>query len=284
MRTRIVDKRVLTLVKAFLKAGILGEDGQLRETHTGTPQGGILSPLLSNIALSVLDDYSAQAWKAMEPYPVRAKRRYQGLANYRMVRYADDFVVLVAGSRMDAEALRVEVATVLAQIGLRLSESKTRICHIDEGFDFLGFRIQRHRKRGASKSFVYTYPSKKALASVKTKVRGMTRGATHQPLGTLLRRLNPVLRGWTNYFRHGVSSQTFSYLSAFAWRRVLCWLRRKAHRSNWAELRRRFLWKWWPTQDEVMLFDPVSVPVIRYRYRGATIPSPWVSGARRVAV
>ena len=284
MRTRIVDKRVLTLVKTFLKAGILGEDGRLRETDTGTPQGGILSPLLSNIALSVLDEHLAQAWQALEPTRVREKRRRKGLANCRIVRYADDFVVLVAGSRAHAEALRVEVAAVLAQIGLRLSESKTRICHIDEGFDFLGFRIQRHRKRGASKSCIYTYPSKKALAAVKTKVRGMTQGSTHQSLVTLLQRLNPVLRGWTNYFRHGASSKTFSYLSHFAWRRVLCWLCHKARRSNWAELRRRFLRKWWPTQDEVMLFNPAEVPVIRYRYRGATIPSPWVSEARRGAV
>ena len=193
-------------------------------------------------------------------------------------------VVLVAGSRMHAEALRVEVAAVLAQIGLRLSESKTRICHIDEGFDFLGYRIQRHRKRGASKSFIYTYPSKKALAAVKTKVHGMTQGSTHQSLVTLLKRLNPVLRGWTNYFRHGVSSKTFAYLRAFAWRRVVCWLCRKAHRSNWAELRRRFLRNWWPTQDEVILFNPAAVPVARYRYRGAMIPSPWVSEARRGAV
>ena len=284
VRARIVDKRILTLVKAFLKAGILGEDGLFRDTDTGTPQGGILSPLLSNIALSVLDEYFAQAWKAMQPSHVREKRRHQGLANYGIVRYADDFVVLVAGSRMHAEALRVEVAAVLAQVGLRLSESKTRICHVDEGFDFLGFRIQRHRKRGAAKSFIYTYPSKKTLAAVKTKVRGMTQGSTHQSLVTLLKRLNPVLRGWTNYFRHGASSRTFSYLSAFAWRRVLCWLCHKARRSNWAELRRRFLRKWWPMQDEVMLFNPVSVPVVRYRYRGATIPSPWASDARGGAV
>jgi RNA-directed DNA polymerase len=90
VRTRIADKRILTLVKAFLKAGILGEDGQLRNTDTGTPQGGILSPLLSNIALSVMDEYLAQAWQALEPSHVRKTRRHKGLANCRVVRYADD--------------------------------------------------------------------------------------------------------------------------------------------------------------------------------------------------
>jgi len=281
VRGRIGDRRVMALVKAFLKSGILGEDGQLRDSDTGTPQGGILSPLLSNIALSVLDEYFATAWAAMGSPHARELRRRKGLANYRLVRYADDFVVLVTGSRTDAESMREQVATVLAQMGLRLSESKTRVCHIDEGFDFLGFRIQRHRRRGAAKFFVYTYPTRKALAGVKTKIRGITVGSSHQPLSTLLQRLNPVLRGWTSYFRHGASSKTFGYLSSFAWRRVICWLRRKALRSNWAELRRRFLRQWWPTQGAVALFNPEAVSIIRYRYRGAAIPSPWASEARR---
>ena len=138
VRARIGDKRVLDLVKAFLKAGILYEDGIERDTLTGCPQGGILSPLLSNIALSVLDEHFAAAWRAMGTGSQRQQRRRKGLATYRLVRYADDFVVLVAGSRDDVEGLRDEVARVLAPMGLRLSEEKTKIVHIDEGFDFLG--------------------------------------------------------------------------------------------------------------------------------------------------
>ena len=86
-------------------------------------------------------------------------------------------------------------------------EEKTQVVHIDEGFDILGFRIQRHRKRGTNRSQVYTYPSKKALASIKAKVRTMTRGSTNKPLSVLCYRLAPVLRGWANYFRHGVSKR-----------------------------------------------------------------------------
>jgi len=115
--------------------------------------------------------------------------------------------VLVAGTRAHAEALRDEVAVVLAPMGLRLSAEKTRIVHIDEGFDFLGFRIVRQPKRGTGQRFVYTYPTKAALATVKAKVRALTRGTTNQSLGILLHRLNPVLRGWTAYFRHGVSKR-----------------------------------------------------------------------------
>ena len=102
VRKRVGDRRVLGLVKAFLKAGILGEDGVERDTNTGTPQGGILSPLLSNIALSVLDEHFAGAWAKMPPR-ARERRRLQGLANYRLIRYADDYVVLVAGTREHAE-------------------------------------------------------------------------------------------------------------------------------------------------------------------------------------
>jgi RNA-directed DNA polymerase len=153
------------------------------------------------------------------PSHARERRRRKGLANYRLIRYADDFVVMVAGTRADAASLREEVAVVLAAMGLRLSEAKTRIVHLDEGFDFLGFRIQRHPKRGSTRRHLSTYPSKAALAAIKTKVPTATREGRNEPLPVLLGRLNPVLRGWTNYFRHGVSKATFNDLRALVWRR-----------------------------------------------------------------
>jgi RNA-directed DNA polymerase len=169
---------------------------------------------------------------------------------------------------------------VLAAMGLRLSEAKTRIVHLDEGFDFLGFRIQRHRKRGSTRRHLYTYPSKAALAAIKTKVRTATREGKNEPLAILLGRLNPVLRGWTNYFRHGVSKATFNYLRAFVWRRVVGWLRHKHPTMTWKELRQRYLAGWWPAQGETVLVDPARVHVTRYRYRGDRIPSPWTWAER----
>jgi len=172
LRARIKDKRILALVKAFLAAGVLSEDGVNRDTITGTPQGQILSPLLA----TVLDEHFTRKWEALGPDWARAKLRRQGVPVYRLVRYADDFVVMVGGSRGHAEALWDEVGAVLAPMGLRLSVEKTRVCHIDEGFDFLGYRIQRRSWRGRpGKRAVYTYPSKKALASVMAKVRSLTR-------------------------------------------------------------------------------------------------------------
>ena len=188
LRTRISDKRVLALVKSFLKAGVLTATGTREGTITGTPQGGILSPLLANLALSVLDDHFIQQWQAkMANEQQRQKRRRHGLANYRLVRYADDFVVLVTGEKEHAQDLRVQVAAVLAPMGLRLSPEKTRVVHIDEGFDFLGFTIRRMRKRGSHKRYVYTRPSAKAVASIKDRVRTMTyRHTLHHDPGYLM--------------------------------------------------------------------------------------------------
>jgi RNA-directed DNA polymerase len=127
IRTRVTDKRVLALVKAFLKAGLLTELGEERDTPTGTPQGGILSPLLANIALSVLDEHVHAPWRpggAMSTSSRRSVRRSKALPNWRIVRYADDFVILVHGAEDDAHALREDVAQVLEPIGLRLSQAK----------------------------------------------------------------------------------------------------------------------------------------------------------------
>src|SRR5215212_4441444 len=176
----------------------------------------------------------------------RPRRRRRGEATYRLIRYADDFVIVVHGTQAHAEALRDQAAAVLAPMGLRLSAAKTRICHIDQGFDFLGFRIQRQPKRGSGKPTVYTYPSKTSLARVKAKIRSMTQRDHHQPLAVLLYRLAPVVPGWVNYFRHGVSKATFDYLRAFTWRRVIGWLRRKHPHATWKWLRRRYLPSWWP--------------------------------------
>jgi RNA-directed DNA polymerase len=278
VRARIADKRVLGLVKAFLKAGILGEDRVLRENNSGTPQGSILSPLLSNVALSVLDEYVAQApgGPATKPYQ-RARRKALGLPNHRLVRYADDWCLMVSGTRADAEELRKQAATVLSTMGLRLSPEKTLITHIDEGLDFLGWRIQRHRKRGTDRHYVYTYPSRKAVKAVTGKVKTVCRGMdTGQPLDALLIQLNWILRGWCAYFRPGVSSVTFKYLSSYAWARVMKWLFRKHRRITVKDLRRRFCGGgWWPGTEDRMLFNPAKVSTTRYRYRGTVIPTPW---------
>ena len=276
VRARIEDKRVLALVKAFLKAGILIEDGTLSDTDAGTPQGSILSPLLSNVALSVLDEHIAHGpgGPAATPYE-RARRRRQGLPNYRLCRYADDWCLAVSGTKVHAEVLREEIAGVLSTMGLRLSPEKTLITHIDEGLVFLGWRIQRHHKRGTGKSYVYVYPAKKSLAAVMAKVQTICRVNTNLPLEDLLHPLNRMLRGWTAYFKYGCSHATFSYLRSYLWKQVVRWQERKHRRTPWKELRRRY--GRWPADGDIVLFDPAAVRARRYYYRGTRIATPWPS-------
>jgi RNA-directed DNA polymerase len=163
VRRRIADKRVLALIKTFCKAGILTQDGAMKDTITGTPQGGIRSPLLANLALSILDEHCTAAWEGFGPPWTRKQRTRKGLGTWRLVRYADDFVVLVKGTRAHAQALCEQAAAVLAPIGLGLSAAKTRITHLDEGFDFLGFRIQRRRQPGTNQRYVDTYRRRRPL-------------------------------------------------------------------------------------------------------------------------
>lgn len=285
VRDRIGDKRVLGLVKAFLQAGVLAEDGSRQATITGTPQGGILSPLLANIALSVLDEHFTQKWEALGPEWTRAKHRRSGGSTMKLVRYADDFVVMVNGTRGHAEALWDEVAAVLAPMGLRLSEEKTRVRHIDDGFDFLGWRIQRRDQPSrAGHKAIYTYPSKKSLASIVGKIRSMTARARHRTLADLLRRLNPVLRGWCSYFRHGVSKRTFGYIDHYAFWRIVGWLRKRHPKLNMHTLVRRLLPGWEIVAEGIEMFRPNRVAVVRYRYRGTKIPTPWATETTRAPV
>jgi RNA-directed DNA polymerase len=285
LRARIKDKRICALVKAFLKSGVLTELGDREDTLTGTPQGGILSPLLANIALSALDDHFARQWhREMGSSRQRANRKAKGLGTWRLIRYADDFVLMVTGDRHHAEALREEVSAVLAPLGLRLAPEKTRVVHIDEGFTFLGFDIRRLRKRGTSKQYVYTTPSRKAIQAVKDKVSAKTyRSTLHQAPEVLIQGINRTLAGWANYFRHGVSKATFSAVDYFVWGRLMRWIRAKyAGKTGLSlkELRRRFCDQGWRiAYNGVKFTGASSVAVTRYRYRGNTIPTPWTPAA-----
>jgi RNA-directed DNA polymerase len=281
IRARIKDKRVLALVKAFLKAGILTELGEHQDTHTGTPQGGIISPLLANIALSVLDEHLHGPWKpggSMSTSARRTKRRVNGEPNWKAVRYADDFVVLVHGTGQDAQALREDVARVLAPMGLRLSPAKTRIVHMDEGFDFLGFRIQRRRKRGTNKWHVYTFIADRPIRSVKAKIRALTRRMSQMDLEYVLDRLNMIMHGWAHYFKHAIAKNVFSMLDSFTWRRLIRMLMHR-FRWKWRDVRRNLTTPdghWLPiTAGKVQRRPIAAIPVTRHHHRGSKIPTPF---------
>ena len=285
VRLRVKDKRVLRLVKAFLKAGIFTELGDFEDTNTGTPQGGILSPLLANIALSVLDEHLHAPWRPGGPMSTsyrRQGRRAKGLPNWRWSRYADDFVVLVRGNqiprprpaRADRQRARTAGATPLRgqdpdpahERGVRLP----RLPHpmeAQEGHQQV-VRLHLHRHR--------------PFASVKAKIRALTPRTSQQDLRAVLIRLNQITRGWSNYFKHAVAQRTFSHLQHYTWWRIVRRMRTR-HRWRWKDVRR---WltdptgRWKPiSADGIELFNPEAIPIKRYRYRGNTIPNPWAQAA-----
>lgn len=281
VRARIKDKKTVALVRAFLKAGVLTDLGLEAAAGTGTPQGGIISPLLANIALSVLDEAIMAPWADggdQSTQTARAKRRYHRLGNWRIVRYADDFVIMTNGSRDDAAALKEQAAQVLAGIGLRFSQAKTRITHLSEGIDFLGFRIQWRKRRGGGKWCCMTFIADKAFATIKQTIRNLTPRRSPRPLTDVIIEVNAALRGWTYYFRHALAGRRFSFLRYFTWRRFVAW-QRTQHRWNWSKIKRWLRrpdgsWNTIATKDAV-LFDPTKVRIERYLYRGNRIPSPY---------
>jgi len=208
----------------------------------------------------------------------RARRRRKGLGTWRLVRYADDFVVLVNGTRGNVEALQAEVATVLAPMGLRLSPTKTQVVHMSEGFDFLGFHIQWRRKYGSDKWYVYTFIADRPVRQLKVKIRDLTRRTSQQNPRDVLIRLGQIMRGWANYFKHAVCKHLFSQLASFTWWRVIRW-QMQLHRWKWKDVRRWLttpVGVWKPiTADGIVMFNLASVAVTRYRYRGNTISNPW---------
>jgi RNA-directed DNA polymerase len=278
LRHRISDRKVLALVKAFLQAGVMKETGRLAATLTGTPQGGIISPLLANVYLSVLDRHFEAAWQHQTRYiGCGTYYRRRGHATYRLVRYADDFVILVHGTYEQAQAIRDEVARVLRdELKMELSAEKTLVTHVDQGFDFLGHRIRRVPWNGTKVGL--TYPSRKSLEAIKRKAKSLTtRSTAHLSLKTLLLRLNPVLRGWATYFRYDASKRTLTYVDYFVWRRVWQWMRKKHPNRTIRYLKARYCGgRWCIQEDGVELFRPSRVKVERYRYRGSRILLPWM--------
>jgi RNA-directed DNA polymerase len=189
-----------------------------------------------------------------------------------MIRYADDFVVLLRGTKAQAEALRGEVAGLLReQLRMELSLEKTRVPHVDEGFDFLGHTARRRPYNGSL--VCMTYPSKKSLNAIKDRVRTLTpRSTRNQSLRVLLMQLSPVLRGWSTYFRDDAAKRCLAYVDHFAWQRVFRWLRKKHPKRTVQYLRQRNCDGRWRINDGgIELFRPSKVRVERYCFRGTRI-------------
>jgi len=220
---RVLDRQMLKLLRRWLRAGIF-EGGVITESGSGTPQGSPISPLLANIALHRLD----QAWQTSNRQPGK------------LVRYADDFVVVCRTAERADEA-RKQAATVLAGLGLRLSPEKTRTVELTrgkQGFDFLGFHMRKVESwKWRGKFYLQRWPSARAMSSIRAKIRALTdRRATGLALAATVDRLNPVLRGWGNYFRGANSARKFMQIDSYLHERlaILATAKHKRSGRRWA--------------------------------------------------
>ncbi len=221
------------LIRQWLKAGYVDRN-VFHPTEAGTPQGGVISPLLANIALHGLEQALGVRYRISSGHTeLRSKRA--------VVRYADDFVVFCE-SREDAEAVQEELVGWLAQRGLELSTDKTRIVHLTEGFDFLGFNI-RHYPAPQTSTTGYKLLIKPSRASV-LKIRGRLReewlALKGQDVGAVVSRLNPIIRGWANYFRVGVASETFGALDHWMFSREIRYVRHTHPNKPWYWTKARY--------------------------------------------
>ncbi len=226
---RICDRRVLKLLRQWLEAGVL-EDGSIRETLAGTPQGGVISPLLANIYLNALD----RAWQA--------EGQHLGV----LVRYADDFVVLCRTASA-ASVAHKRVQDILTRLGLELHPEKTRAVDLRggrEGFDFLGCTVRKRRsiQRRPDKHYMQRWPSARAIKRVRDRVHELTavRGNPAGEVMDIITALNPVLRGWGKYFATGNADDKFNHLDNYVHERIWRWLWRRGGQ------RRRFRAWCWP--------------------------------------
>jgi group II intron reverse transcriptase/maturase len=220
---RVCDRAILGLVRGMLRAGVM-EAGSLRHGDTGTPQGGVISPLLCNVYLHRLD----RAWATGE----------HGV----LVRYADDALVMCK-SRGQAEAALARLTVLLAELGLKPKAAKTRIVHLaegEEGFDFLGFhhRLVRGRTpKSAHLTFLARWPARKAVQRARDRIREITgRRWLWMPVEDIVRDLNRFLRGWAGYFRYGNSARVLGQIRNYALQRLAIWLSKQGNR--------RRAWRW----------------------------------------
>lgn len=202
------------ILKKWLKCGVIFK-GELFKTEEGTMQGGIISPTLANMTLDGIQPILAQKYKRI----CRKGKHYSPMVN--LVRYADDFIITSAEKEVLEREIKPMLVEFLAERGLELSEEKTVITHIDDGFDFLGYNIRKY------KGVLLIKPSKKSLKKFMQKIRGIIDSNKGSKQESLIRLLNPVITGWVNYYKNCVASDTFRKADYLIFEKLWQWAKRR---------------------------------------------------------
>ncbi|RQS76980.1 group II intron reverse transcriptase/maturase [Burkholderia sp. Bp8963] len=251
------DKAVLA---KWLRAGYL-KDGAFARTTEGTPQGGIISPVLANFALNGLDKALSSAFK-------NASQRIAHKVN--LVRYADDFVITGVSREVLQDTITPAVTAFLASRGLELAPEKTKITHLTEGYDFLGQNVRRYGKKLLIK------PARKNVQSFLLKARDLIRRLRSAPQDLLIRALNPVITGWAMYHRHVVAQETFSNVDSHIWYALWQWAKRRHPKKPPEWVRQRYFhqiglrrWVFAAATDQM---DDSGRPLLRTLRTAASIP------------
>lgn len=264
LNRRITDKRVLDLIWQFLKAGVM--EGKLfKHTDQGVPQGGIISPLLANLYLTDLDHYMERMYTGLSQ-PDKRRRRAHGLGNVAYIRYADDFVVLTNGTKAFTLELRQDIHTFLAQqLGLELSLEKTKVTHLNDGFTFLGFEVQR--RMGQSGMTTKVMVPLAAQRRVRTKLTTIFRGDYTASVITKFQAANRIISGWCRYYQYCSNvAQPFSKLEYFSFWRAAEWLARK-YKMTFPKVMQQYRRDGGLGTEDLMLLRASEFKALSYRER-----------------
>ena len=251
LNTWHVPDNIRNIIEKMLRAKILSQD-MIHDVDTGTPQGGILSPMLANVALTALDDYSQNEFgqKIYQP-----NKRGGNYIQNPIVRYADDFVV-VCSSLQEAVDIKEKIATFLKNnIGLELSDEKTKITHISDGFDFLGFNIRKYTKRSPRSKYhqigkLLIKPQKEKVINFLREIQEVLDNSKTAKQESIINILNPMLQGFGMYYRFAVSQDIFSSIDTFLWNKLFRWAKRR-HPMKSKRWRRR---KYYTTKGKKWVF------------------------------